>query len=247
MTVIVFEVLAVFTQGVWMLWSLSNPMLYPEKPISPPIPWLCHVTETLSVPRKPRCCTDGHQQIWDISFSDNSGLSFVLLDTAIRCFSSYILHWTPFIANFLCLLTMNEHFSLLMQIQSFSTPRHSLRSAALWSAAHSQLRPDAGKMLCMGCYQWEPWFCSSLSKFPFIMLLWGEFSTSQLLCFPYRSHAVFHKVFPVDIYLCTYWDIYIYLNTVIYLCIYTSVCICRIICSSLFRFFWSRCCYHTAF
>lgn len=160
MTVIVFEVLAVCTQGVWMLWSLSNPMLYPEKPISPPLPWSCHVTETLSVPRKPRCCTDGHQQIWDINFSDNSGFSFVHLDSAIPRFSTCIFHWMPFIANFLCLLAMNEHFSLLVQIQSFSALRHSLGSAALWSAAHFQLRPDAGEILCMGATNGEPWFCS---------------------------------------------------------------------------------------
>lgn len=158
MTVIVFEVLADFTQGVWMLWSLSKPVLYPEQPISPPFPQTCHITETLSVPRKPRCCTDGHQQIWHISFSDSFGFSFVLLDSAIPSFSSCIFHWMPFIANFLCLLAVNGRFSLLLQIQSFSTARHSVKSAALWSAAHSQLRPDAGEMLCMGVTNGNPVF-----------------------------------------------------------------------------------------
>lgn len=68
----------------------------------------------------------------------------------------------------LCLLAMNEHFSLLVQIQSFSTTRHFLRSAALWRVAHSQLRPDSGKMLSMGTANWKPVFvevCQNSTSF----------------------------------------------------------------------------------
>lgn len=145
--------------------SLSNPVLYPEQPISPPFPWTeCHITEILSVPKKPRCCTDGQQQIWDISFSDSSGLSFVLLDSAVPCFPMF--HWMTFIANFPFLLAMNEHFCLLVQIQSFSTLRHPLRSAAVWSAAYPQLRPDAGEMLCMGATNGNPVFVAVCQNSP---------------------------------------------------------------------------------
>lgn len=154
-----------------------------------------------------------------LSFLDISEPSFVLFYSLTPC---YTFHCAPFIASFLWLLAMNEDFSLLVQIQSFSTLTHSLRSAALWSAARYQLRPDAGEMLGMNATSVNSGFvgvhlCRHRPKFPFLLLLWGEFSTSWLLCFS-LGRVVFQTVLPIYTYLCTYRYIFVY----IHICMWTA-------------------------
>lgn len=221
MTAIAFEVLPGFRQCVCL-----KPLVTDQLSTSSPVihfPQTDQVTEAFPPLREPRSYTDGHQQIWDISFSDISGPACVLWYSLTPYFSSYTFCCRAFIASFLGPLVRNKHFRLLVQIQPSSAPRHSLGSAALRGAAGFWLRADAGEMLCMNTANVNlglvgVHLCRLRAKFPFLLLLWGEFSTSQLLMLFLRKRGMLS----VDIYLCTY----------------TSVCICINICYRSFGFFW---------
>lgn len=169
-------------QWLWLIlkfWQFSKPLVTDKPSILSRIihftslsPNIRHHWEFHSHWESPG--TGGHQ-IWEISFLDISEASFVLLYSLTPCFSNYPIHCTPFIASFVWLLAMNEHISLLVQIQPFSTPRHSLRSAA----ACAQLRPDPGEMQCMNAAIVNSGFvavcfCRHVPKF-LCGVLWGEF------------------------------------------------------------------------